>query len=459
MIHYSGLWGLCFSHHHPHNNHPRYAADTSTEGVLRYLASEDLTPLADFTVTTHHFDADALLSVWAFLNPQQALEKHELLTRIARCGDFFLYLDEPSAQLNFIVEALLVHLRKQGQRGARVADSTLTQRCFAELLPRWDALLDKPADAAELWRDPMHEMSVDLDYLSAPNRVTELWDQHTSVVETDHRLDKHALNSSCHNDLLLVWRHDVSQRHIQVRPAIAWYDLRSLPHYPHYDLERLAKLLNAAEHTVGQSNRWQHHASSAQLQAPTSGLSQEAVVDIIKAWLDEEPEEHVSATYRADVKQVFQHWRHPAIQTSHTRFADHTSISFTPGAAYQGLHTRNSDQSHPSALLCADNATTASMSFAVSDDFYWNRQPSQALELSIDYEDLKGGRFWVEYDAWQNPFQPTRTLQLSGDGTVQNARFRLMDARFGNSQDGGDFRLICTPGSALAIRKLVLRKF
>ena len=37
MIHYSGLWGLCFSHHPPHNNHPRYAADTTTAGVLRFL--------------------------------------------------------------------------------------------------------------------------------------------------------------------------------------------------------------------------------------------------------------------------------------------------------------------------------------------------------------------------------------------------------------------------------------
>src|SRR5262245_34749025 len=113
MIHYSGLWGLCFSHHLPNNNHPRYAADTTTAGVLRFLAATvgggdeaAFRALADYTIPTHHFDADAFLPVWGLLNPQAALQRRALLERVARCGDLFLYIDDTSAQLNFITEAL-----------------------------------------------------------------------------------------------------------------------------------------------------------------------------------------------------------------------------------------------------------------------------------------------------------------------------------------------------------------
>jgi hypothetical protein len=97
MIHYPGLWGLCFSHHLPNNNHPCYAADTTTEGLLRFLTTASLAPLETFTITTHHFDADALLPVWALLNPEVAIEWRELLERVARCGDFFIYTDDTSA--------------------------------------------------------------------------------------------------------------------------------------------------------------------------------------------------------------------------------------------------------------------------------------------------------------------------------------------------------------------------
>src|SRR5215471_10091889 len=154
MIHYSGLWGICFSHHIPNNNHPRFAADTTTAGVLRFLSSEDPAPLAGYTITTHHLDADALLPVWALLNPQAALERRDLLERVARCGDFFIYLDDESARLNFVVEATHQRLRGHGARGERLIDNALTRRCFEWLLPRWSGLLDDPAAGAELWQPP-----------------------------------------------------------------------------------------------------------------------------------------------------------------------------------------------------------------------------------------------------------------------------------------------------------------
>ncbi len=101
MLHYSGLWGVCFSHHLPTNNHARYAADTTVEGLLRFLGDAVGTgddavfrAWSDYTITTHHIDADALIPVWSLLNPEAALERRDLLVRVARCGDFFIYTDD-----------------------------------------------------------------------------------------------------------------------------------------------------------------------------------------------------------------------------------------------------------------------------------------------------------------------------------------------------------------------------
>ena len=122
--------------------------------------------------------------------------------------------------------------------------SALTRGCFDWFLPRWGEYLDQPALGEELWRAPMREMMADLDYLAAPGRLTELWDHHTTLIEADHAPDAHALNTACRNDLLLIWHLDTPERRIDVRPALGWYDITSMPHRPRYDLGALAESLN-----------------------------------------------------------------------------------------------------------------------------------------------------------------------------------------------------------------------
>ncbi|MFL5803527.1 MAG: DUF6687 family protein [Roseiflexaceae bacterium] len=478
MLHYSGLWGVCFSHHLPTNNHPRYAADTTVEGLLRFLADtigsgDDAAFRAwsDYTITTHHIDADALIPIWSLLNPEAALERRDLLERVARCGDFFIYTDDTSAQLNFIVEALQMRLRADIERADRVLDNDLTRRCFDWLLPRWGALLDDPSGGADLWQPLMRELLADLDYLAAPGRVTELWDRHASLVEADRAIDAHALNSVCRNDLLITWRSDTPMRQIAVRPAIGWYDLQSLPHRPRYDLGALAERLNVAELAAGHDPTWLHDPGPARIRAESSGLSHSHVLDVVKDWIDAAPEACVPLAYRADVQQVFRHAPRHAIYTSHVRFADAPEIGFVPGAPYGGLYLvpgfRLQIVGHGSDIRgdmfpipCDLGAQhDAPLQFAVSDDFYWNRRTPQPLELRITYEDRGAGRFWVEYDTWRDPFQRSAPVALDGDGATHIATFRLDDARLGNSQDWADLRLVRAPGTAIGIRELVLRKF
>jgi hypothetical protein len=68
------------------------------------------------------------------------------------------------------------------------------------------------------------------------------------------------------------------------------------------------------------------------------------------------------------------------------------------------------------------------------------------------------GSFQIEYDSWENPFEPLMPVELSGDGAEQTASFRLDQARLGNSQDGGDFRIVAAPGTQLEIRAISLRR-
>src|SRR5579871_4362179 len=451
MIHYSGLWGLCFSHHPPHNNHPRYAADTTTAGVLRFLEASqqgrdvlDLRTLAHHTITTHHVDADAVLPVWALQHPEGALERRPLLERVARCGDFFLYLEETSARINFVIEELHRQLRGSGIRGERLVDNALTHACFERLLPCLTELLDDPDRYVELWELPVRAMHADLDYLSQPGRITECWQQHTSLVETDHLPDTHALNTLCRNDLLLVWRTDTPERRLDVRPAIAWYELTSMPHRPRYDLNALAMFLNAAEVAAGHKPCWRYQPGPVMLQADSSCLCQETVLQVVGACLDSEPESHVQGIYRRDVRDVFRYQPQHAIFTAHRRFADADEIRFTPGQGYEGLYCLAHTTAKPSERQTAGPANTLSLgagktpaAFTVSDDFYWNCGTPEPLELSVTCDDSASGTFWVEYDAWDDPYRRTTPAHLCGDGRTKSLTFSLENARLGNSQEGG----------------------
>jgi hypothetical protein len=487
MIHHTGLWGICFSHHPPHNNHPRYAADTTTEGVLRFLeeanagqGSIPLSSLSQHTLTTHHVDADAILPVWALLHPQTALAQRGLLARVARSGDFFIYLDDTSAKINFTIEALHQQLRGTGARGERIVQDELTHRCFARLLPEMQDILDDTHPYVSLWEPAMRALDADLAYLQQPGRVTECWDQHLSFVSADHALDTHALNTLCRNDLLLTWRTDTHACEIAVRPAIAWYELTSLPHRPRYDLNALAALLNAAEVEIGDRTIWKVDAGPVTLRTDATRLSQEKLLAIVNGWLQAAPESQISHAYREDVDKVFRCQPQHAVFTSHMRFAEAREVQFLPDTPYGGLHYlgQNKPCSAEMSLLSSLSSSQPSgelriakgkspVPFAVTDDFAWNYAAPQPLELSIAYidnhigndTDNNTGHFRVEYDAWNTPCETTSTVSLCGDGQEKTVTFRLPNARLGNSQEqGADLRLVRSPGTALWLRALTLRK-
>jgi len=252
-------------------------------------------------------------------------------------------------------------------------------------------------------------------------------------------------------------------RRIDVRPALGWYDITSMPHRPRYDLGALAESLNQAEQAHGHPPHWRHVPGPALLRASESGLSQSELLELIKRWIDAAPEERLPAAYRADLRENFQRWPYHAIFTSHQRFAKASVLHYAPGAAYDGIYpvagrqllvTAFGDKVTGEAMLLPAPPDTPLL-FGISDDFAWNIRESRPLELVVTA--AGHGSFQLEYDSWENPFQPVVPVQLSDDGVERAFSFQLDRARLGNSQDGGDFRIVTTPGTQLELRAISLR--
>jgi hypothetical protein len=97
--------------------------------------------------------------------------------------------------------------------------------------------------------------------------------------------------------------------------------------------------------------------------------------------------------------------------------------------------------------------------FRIDDSFNW--ADTMLADVEVEYYDSAGGSFGIEYDGSDPnaPFQGAYTaskarVQLSGSNAWQTAVFRLLAARFLNSQNGGaDFRL-AVQGDRFYVRQL-----
>src|SRR2546423_12917086 len=83
-----------FSHWNGNKTPASVKADTSTETVLNVVAApnrKELTHGIDL-VTNNHFDTDGVLSVWAMLTGERALDLRDRLVAAAEAGEFSLFI-------------------------------------------------------------------------------------------------------------------------------------------------------------------------------------------------------------------------------------------------------------------------------------------------------------------------------------------------------------------------------
>ena len=77
----NGATVLTLSHWPRNDTPPELKADTSTEIVINYLRSSQREAYRQDAeaVSNNHYDVDGLISMWAVLNPDAALERAEAL--------------------------------------------------------------------------------------------------------------------------------------------------------------------------------------------------------------------------------------------------------------------------------------------------------------------------------------------------------------------------------------------
>lgn len=107
--------------HWPSNNTPvRYKANLSTQSVFSYLKDSDNVDGAEI-VTSDHFDLDGLASIYAFLSPTNAIKHQQLLTDVARLGDFSRGVSPQALKTAFALHDLAAKVKPPGNIDADTA--------------------------------------------------------------------------------------------------------------------------------------------------------------------------------------------------------------------------------------------------------------------------------------------------------------------------------------------------
>ena len=131
-------------------------ADTSTEIALNFVASPRRGELSRGVevVTNNHFDTDGVLSVWAVLNGERALDLREGLVAAAEAGDFSEFGGERAVRVSVAIQGgdnpfsggsgsplARTRGRRRGVRGARVRTRAARGRATRHAHGRVRALL------------------------------------------------------------------------------------------------------------------------------------------------------------------------------------------------------------------------------------------------------------------------------------------------------------------------------
>jgi hypothetical protein len=91
--------------HWPWNSTPEdLLRDTSTDIVFAYLDAVEHHQNIEL-VSNSHFDEDGLLSMYALVDPENALRHRDLMIEASRAGDFAIYTDPDAAKLSFVLAA------------------------------------------------------------------------------------------------------------------------------------------------------------------------------------------------------------------------------------------------------------------------------------------------------------------------------------------------------------------
>jgi hypothetical protein len=273
---------LVLSHWPRNETPPELKADTSTEIVLNYLRSpkrDEYRKNAE-AVSNNHFDVDGLISVWAILNPEAALERRDLLVAIGECGDFDRWSGEHATKFACTIYGLEKVQGSPIRQGLASIRDYLerTAYLYEQTLPLVPQLLDDPAPFEQYWRDEYARVQAGRElFASGEATVQEDPELDLAVFSLPHEVHDMALyeQTQCTRVVLVI-----EEQRYQVRYRYeSWVDLQSRRPPPRVDLTPFADLLQTFE---GNAGEWsfddvRHSLPRLRLRGPEGGSSPSSV--------------------------------------------------------------------------------------------------------------------------------------------------------------------------------------
>lgn len=269
--------------HWPRSRTPaELKADTSTEIVLNYLRSpkRDEYRRGAEAVSNNHFDVDGLMSLWAVLEPEAALERAGLLVAVGECGDFDCWAGERATKITcalYGLEALPHSPVRQGL--AAVHDfRERTAFLYRETLPLLPRLLDDPGSFKEYWRAEYAKVEDGRRLFDRGEAaVRELPEIDLAIFELPHPVHDMALNerTGCTRVALVIEGHRYQARYRYQ----SWVELQSRTPPPRIDLRPFADLLQTFEGNPGDWAADEVHRSlpRLRLRGPEGGTSPSSI--------------------------------------------------------------------------------------------------------------------------------------------------------------------------------------
>ena len=177
-----------FSHWNGNRTPESVKADTSTETVLNVVAApnrNELTRSIDL-VTNNHFDTDGVLSVWAMLTGERALDLRDQLIAAAEAGDFSEFNSIDGVRASIVIQGSDSPIDKSGSplaeqlAGKAIADEA---QAYLLVLPHIEHVIKHTGQYEPLWREQWKRVETALDsFAKRASHVEEIDDAKLSVV-------------------------------------------------------------------------------------------------------------------------------------------------------------------------------------------------------------------------------------------------------------------------------------
>lgn len=287
---------LQLSHFKGNRTPTQYKADTGTAIAVKFARDPAARRERYRYVTCDHYDTDAVFSVFAVLDPAQALARSGELIAAAETGDFARFTTERAFKLNAVIAGFLDHKASPLYPQLRALSERDADRlCFGFVLADLPALLDRIDEHEPLWRDEWAWYRESLEAFGKGDvSIVELSDARMSVVEADFEPHPAVVDAQAKGEMLLYvirketgygyradWRYDSWGESVS-RPAPEWLSLEKLclP-LNALDPNRLGRWMNAGYGGQGRTEALAFTNAAGQPQA--SSLEPSEVVSRL-AW-------------------------------------------------------------------------------------------------------------------------------------------------------------------------------